>query len=91
MKVDPQIFQALTFFMGLVAAAIGTLVMLIVQAQQRTLQKHEERSDKLTDALNSLTNEVARNYMPRHEMEKKLDEIFTLLEAIRKEVRHAQT
>jgi uncharacterized membrane-anchored protein YhcB (DUF1043 family) len=87
--MDHQIFQALAIVFGLMVSIIGTLVMLVVRSQQRTLEKHEERTDALFDKLNSLANEVAKNYMPRSELEKKLDSIFELLEDIRKEVRHA--
>ena len=87
--MDSQLFQAASVVFGVMVSIIGTLGMLAVRTQQRAQEKHEDRMDKLQEQHNTLANDVAKNYMPRTDVERKLDEIFKLLEDIRKEVRHA--
>jgi hypothetical protein len=87
--MEPQTFQALAILFGVMVTIIGALVMLWIRSLQVTLRDHKTdmeglRRDHTAQALN-----IASNYMPRPELEKKLDAIFALLEEIRKEVRHA--
>lgn len=87
--MDQQIFEVLTILFGVLITIIGTLVVMWIKNIEKALEKHQDASSGLLDRINTVANEVAKNYMPRTELDRKLDAIFQILEDIRKDVRHA--
>jgi hypothetical protein len=87
--MDQQTFQVIASLFGLLLTVIGYLLAQSMLSLRGALRSHKEDVDTLRRDHTALALEIAKNYMPRTELEKKLDDIFALLEDIRKEVRHA--
>ena len=80
--MDQQTFQVLTAIATTLISIIGAGVAWWVNNLWSMVRTQQ-------DQITNLKVELAAKYMPREELQETLNRIFSLLEEIRKEVRHS--